>query len=227
MIFVKDVDYSENRIIKKYLQKLSNKHDWKKIISVVSKKVNKNLKSHDFNHIINVLNYSYKLSKFYKVDYDYLFLIIILHDLNVSIENLKNHNLVSAKEAKEFLYKLSFEKKLINKIVFSIKNHVKSYTLKHNYLNKLDIETKILCDSDRLDSLGSIGIIRMTEISIKQNIPYFISRNDKLNQSYYGNFKWLEKISNNFYLKESKKLSKDKSKIIKEFNKIFLKEFNN
>ena len=72
--------------------------------------------------------------------------------------------------------------------------------------------------------MGSIGIIRMILFSANQKIPYFKSKSDKLNESFYGNIKFLLDWHKKMLTSEGKKLAKERTKILKIFLRQIEKE---
>jgi HD superfamily phosphodiesterase len=103
-------------------------------------------------------------------------------------------------------------------------NHNKSFASQENPRN-LSIEAKIFYDADTLDALGAIGIIRMILFSENQKIPYFSSRGDKVDSSFYGNIKFLKNIEKNLMLPLTKKIAKKRMKIVKNLLKQIENEY--
>lgn len=117
--------------------------------------------AHDMDHVMRVYNMALKIASEEKgVDLDVLKAAVLLHDIaRVKEDDDKSGKICHAEESAKMcvpiLRKLKYSEDKINKIVHCIlahrfKNHHKPET----------IEAKILFDSDKLDSLGAIVMVR-------------------------------------------------------------------
>jgi uncharacterized protein len=167
---------------------------------------------------MRVLNTALTIAAPYKrVDYDVLVAACMLHDIKTN--PIKDHQLRSADEAGKILKSMKFSADMIEKIRHAIKNHNRAFSAKGiDKDNKLSIEAKILCDADRLDAVGAVGIVRMINFSNKQEVPLFISKNDKLDETLYGNMKYMIKIGGKMFTPQAKIIAWQRLGIMKAFN---------
>jgi len=117
--------------------------------------------AHDMEHVMRVYNMAMKIAKTEKnVDYEILKAAVLLHDIARSKEDDDRtgkicHAKESAKMSKSILEKLGFSEGKIKKIQHCILAHRFKTNIKPE-----GVEAKILFDSDKLDSLGAMVIIR-------------------------------------------------------------------
>lgn len=202
----------------------NKKYEWRKLIDIVQKTTANEKTGHDYEHIKRVVNSACNIAHSYKtVNHNVLTVSCLLHD--ISMEDPKEHHIKSAYKANVILGELRFPEDEINEVYLAILYH-NPYADK-KFLDKQprkSIEAKILCDADRLDSLGAIGIIRMNLFSNRQGIPYFISEEDRINQSFYGNIKDLVQKADNMWTPRGRQLARERKKIIMQFLEQFGKE---
>jgi len=200
--------------------RLSNRYDWDSLGDIVKKRLQYEKTGHDYAHIMRVLENALKIAEPYKkIDYDVLVAASLLHDISLEKSPIKNHQITSAAEAIKILKKMKFSSDTIKKVEYVILCHNKNFS-KIKISEKLTLEAQILCDADLLDAIGSIGLIRMINFSLHQKIPYFISKNDALDQSYYGNIKYMIKIGQNMHTPQAKLLTWQRLALMR----IFLRE---
>lgn len=197
-----------------------------KLIEIYVKGKLKNEKSgHDFEHVKRVLRNALKISENYKVDKEVLILSCLLHDIGFQNGYVKNHDVVGSNEAKKILKKFNYSEEKIKKVCSAISNHCRNLRrFSKEKIKSLPIEDNILADADNLDAFGAIGLIRQINFCSENKIPFFKSKNDKLNDSVYGGMKtiinWVDKI----YIFEARKIAKQRIKIMKFFIKQIEKE---
>ena len=194
-----------------------------KLKKIVKQKTSKEKSGHGFDHAIRVLKNAEEISKDYNIDEEVLFAACLLHDISVNKKGIKKHHITGAKEARKILDKIKFPKEKTAKVVRAIENHVRKFAKPPLPDDKISIETKILVDSDDLDALGSIGLIRMINFSTSQNYP-LVSKEKGLDKSLYGNTKFLLTYPSKMFTKKGKKLAKKRTKIMKKFLKELEKE---
>lgn len=118
--------------------------------------------SHDFEHVERVFKLCMHIGKREKADTEILAIAALLHDIGREEEDKTNGKICHAKKgaemAREMLEKDGMEKQKIDKIVHCIETH----RFRGNKNPKIpeSLEAKILFDSDKLDSIGSVGIGR-------------------------------------------------------------------
>jgi uncharacterized protein len=116
--------------------------------------------AHNMDHVNRVYNNALKISKGEKVDMKVVKIAILLHDVGGFKEmNSKSgkfdHAVESAKIARPFLRKLGYPEKKIEHICNSIVTH------RYRTGNKPETkEAQVVFDSDKLETIGAIGIAR-------------------------------------------------------------------
>jgi len=175
---------------------------------------------HDYLHAKRVLKTSLEIAKAYpQTDLEVLNAACWLHDIGFKRGFVKEHHLVSAKDAEEFLFNSSFPRTKVAKVIIAIEDHVRKVARPIRSDSELIIESKILHDADNLDALGEIGIKRQLAFCKANNIPLFISKEDKFNQSAYGGFKEIITWADGMLTTEGKDLAQSKVQIMKDFMK--------
>ena len=208
--------------------KLNPKYKWKELDKRVFDTLSTQHHGYDYNHIQRVLknseNIANAISKDTIVDYDNLAAACYVHD--ISFKSLKKHHIESADKANMILPKMGFLPEDVEKIHEIILNHNRAYQPdKLTPIEDLSIEAKILCDADRLDALGSVGIVRQIRYCISQGIPTFRSKKDKRSQSVYGRVKYLITLAKDMILPEAQVMAKERLPVMRKFIKQLEKEF--
>jgi len=202
----------------------------------LEKKIKEYLKGytacHDFYHLDRVRGNAMKIAKKVECDKEVLEAAALLHDSGYKNheDDDKNHYKYSMKIAKKWLPEVGFPKEKINGVLEAIRLH-DNYCWEENGEKSNSTEVKIIQDSDRIDALGAIGIVRMAYYFGERGYPIY---NDKpmpdtkavwinhslLNQTERESMKKWENM--NFEI--SKKISKDKNEFLKLFHKQLKKE---
>jgi len=134
--------------------------------------------------------------------------IVWLHDIGRIDEKKKkkNHAIISAKSAGDFLKTLNLSSQDIQEIRHGILGHSYSMGGKPQTL-----EAQITSDADKLDALGAVGIFRVCAYQGQKNlgISEVIAHLDEK----------ILKLENQMFLDYSKILAKDRTKIIIDFKK--------
>ncbi|MGE3610402.1 MAG: HD domain-containing protein [Bacteriovoracaceae bacterium] len=127
--------------------------------------------SHDWSHILRVVSTAQLLASKEKAILDIVSAGALCHDL---INLPKDHpeskmsSSLSAKEAHTPLKECGFSDEEITQIQICIVQHSFSRGIKPTTL-----ESAIVQDADRLDTLGSIGILRCATVCTKMNGQYY------------------------------------------------------
>jgi uncharacterized protein len=115
--------------------------------------------SHDLDHVNRVYNNCLKIGTKEGADLDVLKIAAVLHDIGRQKETESQgricHAEYGAQLAREILAKFNFDKKVIENVCHAIETH--------RYRNEKlpqTLEAKVLFDSDKLDSIGTVGIGR-------------------------------------------------------------------
>ncbi len=130
--------------------------------------------AHDLSHVNRVyMNALLLAAELEDIDLKVLKIAVLLHDIGKSEEykdtlGKKDHAKIGAEMAENLLERLGFDSKFINKVKLCI--------LTHRFRSEnrpRSNEAKILFDADKLDLLGSVGIIRSFLISKEYNQKLF------------------------------------------------------
>jgi len=202
--------------------------DWERLESLVKESLKNDKSGHDYPHSARVFRNALSICKKYSgIDYDVLVASCWLHDIAFKDGLVKNHHLISAKQAPSFLKKVNFPYVKIKKVQIVIEDHV-GQTIKPVRKNsQLSIESKILRDADNLDALGSIGLARQIAFCSANNIPYFISKEDcGFNKSVYCGVKELMTWPYKMLTPEAKKIAMKRLPVMAAFLKQLEKEYS-
>jgi len=176
--------------------------------------------AHDNGHIYRVLDHALELKEDYDLDEDVLIASCLLHDIGRKDENRKvNHAKQGGKMAYDFLLLIGWSEEKAKAVKRCIKHHRKK-------VDDLSIEGQLLFDADKLDVIGSVGIVR--------NIAHYASHGLAI---HYFNESDMTSISNElnidsdlfikrFYSDKAKALAQDKLTFHKRFAEELKKEVN-
>ncbi|MFP4403824.1 MAG: HD domain-containing protein [Nanoarchaeota archaeon] len=180
--------------------------------------------SHDFEHTKRVYNLCMHIGKIEKGNLNVLKIAALMHDIARNKEDKVKgkicHAEYGAKLAKKILKKYNFNEKIINEVIHCIKSH------RFRGENKpKTLEAKILFDSDKLDSIGAVGIGRAFlfagEVNAKLHDKNVDIKNTKSytkeDTAYREYLVKLKKIKNKMLTKEGKRIAKSRDKFMKEF----------
>ncbi|WP_185209165.1 HD domain-containing protein [Chryseobacterium sp. C3] len=136
---------------------------------------------HDWFHIERVWKLSRKIAETESCNQEVVELAALLHD----IADPKFHNgdeTLALKVSRDFLESQNAEEKLIEQVLFIIKNI--SFKNRGEVPKNLPVELKIVQDADRIDAIGAIGIGRTFNFGgFKNNPMYDPNVEPKLNMS--------------------------------------------
>ncbi|MFA6963815.1 MAG: HD domain-containing protein [Patescibacteria group bacterium] len=139
------------------------KYDWQ---DKLEKKIKEYLKGytacHDFYHLERVKDIAIKISKNIACDEEILVAAVLLHDIGYKNheDDDKHHFKYSMEIAKKWLPELGFPPAKMDDVLEAIRLH-DNYAWGHDGEETNHVETKILQDADRLESMGAIGISRI------------------------------------------------------------------
>jgi len=145
------------------------------LIGLLKEKYNNGDPSHDFSHVMRVVESCKKIGKEVGADLDILIPGALLHDV---VNVPKNHpdrvqaSRLAADQASLILKELNYTEEQISKIAIVIVEHSYSRGLKASC-----IESAVLQDADRLDAIGAIGTMRAVTCGSKLGSSYY-DRND-------------------------------------------------
>jgi uncharacterized protein len=142
-----------------------------KLIGLLKEKYNNGDPSHDFSHIMRVVDSCKKIGAEVGADLDILIPAALLHDV---VNVPKNHpdrveaSRLAADQASIILRDLNYSDTQISKIAVVIVEHSYSRGLKPSC-----IESAVLQDADRLDAVGAIGTMRAVTCGAKLGSSYY------------------------------------------------------
>ncbi len=132
----------------------------------LEKKIREYLKGytacHDFFHLDRTKNTALRIAKNIDCDEETLVAAVLLHDTGYKNheDDDKNHFKYSMEIAKEWLPEVGFPDSKLGDVLEAIRLH-DNYAWGHDGEETNHVETKILQDADRLESMGAIGISRI------------------------------------------------------------------
>ncbi|MGQ9479553.1 MAG: HD domain-containing protein [Thermoproteota archaeon] len=126
---------------------------------------------HDWLHAERVYRMCMRIMKEEGGDAEVLTAAALLHDVGYryELEEYLDHSEKSVEIAREVLGKIGFPGEKIERVLEAIRSHRFSKGLKAESL-----ESKILQDADRLDSIGAIGIARAFSYGAARVIPMYM-----------------------------------------------------
>jgi uncharacterized protein len=143
-----------------------------KLIKIAEERQVKDDPSHDFQHIVRVLNLAIKIGESVNADLDIIIPAALFHDTVVYKKNSaqsKNEAYESAEIAAEILNSIKdFSKEKTEKVKTCIKECSFSKGIKPESL-----ESKVLQDADRLEATGAISIMRTFASTGHMNTPFY------------------------------------------------------
>lgn len=182
--------------------------------------------SHDWSHIIRVISLCDKLSSNLDVNARILVPAAVLHDVvNVPKDSIhrSNASTLAANKAKLILKDFDFNKNELESIGQIIIEH--SYSANHKASS---IESEILQDADKLDSLGAIGLMRWSTVGTRMGAAYYhpeqpFSSTRKIDDKKYSVDHFEAKLFN-IYEKLNTEAAKVEGKIRQSFMQSFINQ---
>ncbi len=145
--------------------------------------------SHDLLHLKRVLKTALFLATTEGGNLEILIPAVLLHDIVQVPKNSPERSSTSemaALKASEILEPLGWSKDDIKKIAQAV--------LEHSYSRGLaatSVESAILQDSDRLDALGAIGLMRMVSCGTLMGTPFYEDSIDVFSKNTYEDRKYI------------------------------------
>lgn len=168
---------------------------------------------HGIGHVERVARIACSIASNYEnIDYEVLLLAAYLHDVG-RLSGSENHAVRSASIAKHVLKMLGYPEDKIEKVIDTIMAH--SYS---SGRAAMSMEAKILSDADKLDALGSIGLVRV--------LMYSGGLGRELNEVIEHIRVKLLKLPEVIYTKEGRAEAGKRVRIIKDFLENLLHELN-
>lgn len=186
--------------------------------------------SHDFQHVLRVLNLSLKLAKKTNADIDIIIPAVLFHDIVIYPKNSpesKNENTESSIVAEKILNGIKkYPKEKIPRAVSCIKECSFSKGLKASSL-----ESEILQDADRLEATGAISIMRTFSSGGQMNKPFYPSEDPlckkgsvRFRSSIDLFYERLLVVKDTMHTEYAKKIAEQRTNFLKKFLKQLEKE---
>jgi len=174
---------------------------------------------HDFSHIERVYNFAIAISEGLNLDLDVIKTSALLHDISKEKEineSIKDHAEHGSIEAKKILEEMEFPEDKIESVCKCIKLHSKPNN--NSGINEL----RVLKEADGLDGIGAIGIARAYSFFGQKFVFYDFAKKSKSMVDFLDSFSNLDF----FKIPKAKKIAEKRIKFMKDFNKQFIKEWN-
>ena len=200
------------------------------IIKFVQEELKNDYSGHDFSHIERVVNNAKKILLTEEGNEKIVLTACYLHD--IIDEKLFDDLNSQLEKVINLLQNNNYTKDEINEIVDIISSI--SYN-KGNFKELTTLNSKIVRDADRLDAIGSIGIIRTIQYGTSKKRKFYEAKNLKyvddkccFNESTDSTlshfYDKLFKLENLMLTDEGKKLAKTRTKIMYDFLESFYDE---
>ncbi len=178
---------------------------------------------HDYDHIQRVMNLCLKLGEKENANLEVLMAGALLHDV---VNFPKNHpkrteaSRMAAEKGIELMKEAGFEREVLDKTFNVILEHSFSLGKKPS-----SIESAILQDSDRIDALGAIGVMRMVSTGARFKAKYYESLDPFAKERDYDDKKYtldhfytkLFKLPDLMNTDSGKQEAKDRVEFMKQF----------
>lgn len=179
---------------------------------------------HKFDHTLRVYKLCMRIGREASADLEVLAISAFLHDIGRGEQDNSGgilcHAKIGAKGARNILGKYKITEEKIKNIIHCIETH----RFRGNNKPKT-LEAKILYDSDKLDSIGAVGIGRAflfageiganlhnKDVDIHKTKPY-----TKDDTAYREFLVKLKKVKDKMLTKEGKRVAKERHKFMEEF----------
>lgn len=127
---------------------------------------------HAEDHILRVLKRCIRLGEELNADLVVLVAAVYLHDLGRHYIDDKAHGSLSALKAQPVLERINFPEQKRDKVLHAIRVHDVSASPE----DRTTLESKILYDADKIDTLGVVGILRYIRHFYRKNpIDYVLA----------------------------------------------------
>jgi len=217
-----------------------------KITKNLIKKIEKDAKEyfigasgcHDWTHIERVRILALKIGKKEKADLGILELAVMLHDICRKEEMASRGKICHAERGSELARKILNKYKIGEEEIKNIADSIKSHRYRNDHQPKT-IEAKVLCDADKLDALGAVGMSRIFLFAghsgskilyhgkekelAKRKKNYSYSDKDSSFLEYEIKLKYLK---DKMLTKEGRRIAKERSEYMKKFIWRFWQEVN-
>ncbi len=201
-----------------------------KLKAIAKKRQTKEDPSHDFQHILRVLNLAIKIGKSVKADLDIIIPAALFHDIVVyrkDTHQSRNESDESAEVAGRILESINEYPKEKNE---KVKICIKQCSFTKGIVPDL-LESKVLQDADLLESTGAISIMRtfssggqMNRTFYNQKSPFFEKGEINFPSGVGLFYRRLLIAEKRMHTKFAKKIAKRRTKFLMTFLNEFKKE---
>lgn len=193
---------------------------------------------HDLHHLKRVYHLALKIAEKEGGDKLIIGVAAFLHDLHRIIQK-ETGKLCSPKDSlprvKKILDQLDLSSEQKEHILYCVEMHEEySFNSKHEKVS--DLETLIVQDADRIDSIGAIGTARLFTYCAVHNIPMYLPEVQLDENDYDANthdpdaiqhiYKKLLKLKDAMNTKTGRQLAESRHAFLENFVKEFLAEWN-
>jgi HD superfamily phosphodiesterase len=127
---------------------------------------------HAKDHVLRVLRRCIRLGEKLGADLEILVAAVYLHDLGRHYIDEDAHGALSAQKAKPVLERINFPQEKRDAVLTAIRVHDVTTAPE----NRTTLESKILYDADKIDTLGVVGVLRyIRHFYGKKPIDYMLS----------------------------------------------------
>lgn len=141
----------------------NQKSQWERWIPVLEKELAIEMQKapslsevHARDHVLRVLKRCIRLGEKLHADMEVLVTAVYLHDLGRHYIADKIHGALSAQKAEPVLERIRFPKEKRDAVLHAIRVHDVSASPE----DRTSLESKILYDADKIDTLGVVGVLR-------------------------------------------------------------------
>ena len=203
-------------------------------IKIYSMKVFSNSRgSHGWDHTSRVYNMCVHIGQIEDADLDVLRIAAYLHDIGRQIQDESNGNICHAQTGTEITVKLLEHYPISNDQKTNIIHSIRSHRYRGDSKPET-LEAKVLFDSDKLDSIGAIGVARAFqfagEIGAKlynADVELTDTRSYTEEDTAYREFKLkLSKIKDRMLTQEGRRIAIARHEFMEKFFKRFMDEIN-
>lgn len=193
---------------------------------------------HDIGHMTRTVRNALTLQNSESGDIYVIAISALLHDVH-RLMGIRDNKYYTPKESiptvKSYLSTLDLTSLQKDKICFAIEHH-EEYSFGEETNGEYDIETLILQDSDNLDAIGGVGLVRTLQYSLTNSIKIYdpsveLYRNEYSEKTpdascVHHIYNKLMRLGENMNTKTAKLLAEPKIQLMKDFVNMFISEYN-
>jgi uncharacterized protein len=124
---------------------------------------------HGFDHVLRVYRMAERLARAESADIKIVRAAALLHDAMPEETGREDHQVASARFARQVLLAENWEEKDI----FAVEHCIRSHRFRDQRESPTTLEAQILFDADKLDAIGAIGIARAIAYAAMDRNPAY------------------------------------------------------